>query len=349
VSRQREPLHNPGLLAGSLVLATLSCAGNRLEVAVARLATHEARLVAIYPVALRFEAPAYRSFELATDEVQAILGTGRFLVLGPDEFDRFDEQSSSLYGSTNLSGKLGALGLSPTAVVALRTWVEQRAQRSSRERTDSTGHGSHRERSAEITYLVHADLLGPDSDEPVASGTNELAVDPFADHPPSDDAPELRRAVKQLATELLARANLPLGPRPRFRDLPFDADWVPWNEERFAMPGRAALLVQLRGLDPASSEAERLLRLSYFEPDLAPDRQNAMLEQPAGLWVNEASGAWKQAGLQPGDLIASAEGDPVCGAQTLLRWANAKPADPLHLTVRRGLETVHLVVPLAER
>src|SRR5581483_9530309 len=103
-------------------MATLSCAGLRhLEITVGPVAPHPARLLAVYPVELRFEAPAYRSFELSSDLIDAALATGRLMVVGPAEFQVLDRAHSSLYGGTDLSGKLGALRLKPSMVVGLRT------------------------------------------------------------------------------------------------------------------------------------------------------------------------------------------------------------------------------------
>jgi hypothetical protein len=339
-----------GVLACAFA-ASLGCAGARnLTITVRPRQPHVIRLIAVYPTALRFEAPAYRSYELSMDQVEAVLATGRFMALGPDEFVLRNWTSNALYGQTNLSGKLTALGLSPSDVLGLRTWIERREQRGSQQLTDPNGKPTGHARSAEVTYIVHADLLDPDSDEPLAAGSLETAVDPFAEHPAWDDAPELRQAVKTLVGDLLGKAGAALQSRPQVTELPFGADWIPWGEERFAMPGRPPLQAQLASLDPVSAEALRLLRLSYFDSELSNARQNAMLALPAGLWVRAVPSRLRAAGLEVGDLITSVEGDPAAGPQTFLRWASTKaPGSPIKLTLLRHDQIVHLAVPAPAR
>jgi hypothetical protein len=337
-------MRSVGAWRWALALAT-GCAGMRPQITLAKAAPRGARLIAVYPTALRFDAPAYRSFELSADAVDAVLATGRFMALGPDEFAQLDWPSNLLYASTNLSGKLTALGLSPPEVFGLRGWIERREQRGSQQHYDPKGRPTGNSRSAEVTYVVHEDLIGSDSDEPLEVGSLEIAVDPFADHPAWDDAPELRQALKTLVGEMLHRASAILETHPQVVEPPFPADWIPWNEQRFSMPGRPALESQLSALDLASAEAARLLRLAYFVPDLPPERQNRMLTLPPGLWVHAS-----RAGLLDGDLITAVEGDAVCGPETLLRWASAKaPRSPVELTVLRGDQVMHLSIPAPDR
>ncbi len=276
---------------GLVLAASLGCAGTQhLEITLGQAKLHPIRLIAVYPTALHFEAPAYRSYELAMDQVEALLATGRLMALGPDEFAQLDWQSNFLYASTNLSGKLTALGLRPSEVAGLRGWIERREQRGSQQLYDANGRPRGQSKSAEVSYVVHEDLIGSESDELIASGSLEISVDPFAEHPAWDDAPELRQAVKTLAHELLRRAGPALRSGPQVNELPFEAAWVSWGEERFTMPGRPALQEQLATLDAVSAEAARLLRLSYFEPDLSSADQTAMLALPAGLWVRGVPG-----------------------------------------------------------
>jgi len=116
------------------------------------------------------------------------------------------------------------------------------------------------------------------------------------------------------------------------------------------MPGRPALEAQLSALDPVSAEAARLLRLSYFAPDLSPGDQSRMLALPPGLWVRNPAARWQRAGLRDGDLVTAVEGDPVCGPQTLLRWGSAKPPGAaVEIAVLRGGQTMHLSIPAPDR
>ncbi len=336
---------------GCALAASLGCAGaQHLAITLGQSRPLHSRLIAVYPTRLLFEAPAYRSYELAMDQVEAVLSTGRFMAMGPDEFKQLDWPSNLLYASTNLSGKLTALGLAPSEVVGLRGSIERREQQGSQQLYDAQGRPRGSGRSAEVTYLVRADLISPDSDEPLATGSLEISVDPFAEHPAWDDAPDLRQAIKTLTRELLSRAEPSLAPRPQVARLPFEADWVPWGEERFSMPGRPALQEQLSSLDAVSVEAARLLRLSYFDPELSSARQNAMLSQPPGLWVTDLPGRLRATGLQVGDLITHIEGEAAAGPQTFLRWASSKkPGNPVSIEVRRGDQVLHLKIPAPDR
>ena len=346
----------PRGVLGFALAASLGCAGARnLIITVRPRPPRAVRLIAVYPTALRFEAPAYRSYELSMDQVGAVLATGRFMVLGPDELELRDWTSNAFYGQTNLSGMLTPLGLAPSEVLGLRAWVERQEQRGSQQLTDPNGRPTGHARSAEVTYIVHADLLDPEADEPLAAGSLEITVDPFAEHPAWDDAPELRQAVRTLVGKLLGKAGTALQSRPQVTELPFEADWIPWGEELFAMPGRPPLRAQLASLDPVSAEALRLLRLSYFDPDLSNARQSAMLALPAGLWVRAVPSRLRAAGLAPGDLITTVESDPAAGPQTFLRWASARtPGSPMKLTLLRGDQVhqpqiVHLDIPAPDR
>jgi hypothetical protein len=342
---------HPRAALGSILAASLGCAGaQHLEITLGQAKLHPIRFIAVYPTSLRFDAPAYRSYELAMDQVEALLSTGHLMALGSDEFAQLDWQSNFLYASTNLSGKLTALGLAPPEVAGLRGWIERREQRGSQQLYDAKGRPSGQSRSAEVSYVIHEDLIGPESDELIASGSLEIAVDPLAEHPAWDDAPELRQAVKTLVGGLLHRAGPAIRAGLQIEELPFEAAWVPWGEERFSMPGRPALSDTLSTLDPVSAEAARLLRLSYFEPDLSSADQTAMLALPAGLWVRRVPGRLQASGLEPGDLITSVESDPAAGPQTLLRWASARaPGAPVHVAVRRGEQVVQLRIPAPER
>jgi len=237
------------------LLATAGCAAGKLEITVSNAASREVRLIVISPALLRFDAPAYRSFELAMDQVDAVLATGRFMVLGPDELPRALEpapEASAVY-PFSIMGKVAALGLAVPEVATLASWVERREEAGSRQRTDAKGRVTGRSRSGDVTYVVHEDLSVFDragNGEALVSASLELAVDPFAEHPPSDDAPELRQAVKTLVAEVLRKALPALKTSSQVNELPFRADWIPWNEEPFSVIGRPALQARLATLDP---------------------------------------------------------------------------------------------------
>ena len=170
-----------------------------------------------------------------------------------------------------------------------------------------------------------------------------MASDPFADHPASDDAPEIRHAISALTRQLFDKLGEALKTAPQVSALPFEADWVPWDEERFALPHRKALRDELYGSDAITVEASRLLRLAYYEPDLSTARQSAMLSLQPGLYVRKVDDRLKQAGFQPDDLVTQVEDEPLVGPQTLLRWESVKaPGQPVRVKVTRQGQLVPL-------
>ncbi len=67
------------------------------------------------------------------------------------------------------------------------------------------------------------------------------------------------------------------------------------------------------------------------------------------VWYVEPQSPAQAAGLQPGDLIVAAEGQPVHEATTLQRVIRAHLGEPVRLTVRRGDATLEVtVVPRVE-
>lgn len=335
-------------IALALAFLPAACAGpeSGLRLEVSSSMAYPTRLIAIYPVGLRFEAPAYRSYELAMEVVSATLSSGRFMVLGPSEFQVLRWDVDRLYAATTLSGQLAKLGLRPGNLLGLRTWVEKREQSGAQQLWDAHGMPRGTSRSAQVTYVVHAELLGPDVAQPVAEAAVDVSVDAFADHPAWDDTPELRVALRRLTARLFDRLGAQLQTIPQPKHLPFEAEWVPWDEEAFAMPGHPPLRVQLEAEDAVTAEATRLLRLSYFNADLPPNLQTTLLALPAGLWVRKVPRLLQAAGLEVGDVVTHVEDEPVVGPQTLLRWqAVALPGASLHVRVWRAGEHLHLTIP----
>ncbi len=341
----------PALLAVAAWLAACATTENgTFKLAVGKGTPYPTKLIAVYPVTLRYEAPAYRSYELAMDEVFATLATGRFMVLGPTEFRVLSYESDSMYASTDLAGKLAPLGLAPGNAAVLRGWVEKRETQSSKEAYDKSGRPKGHVSSADVTYVVHLELLGPDSPQPVIEGQLEVASDPFADHPAADDAPEVRQAARALTQQLFDRLGDRLRTSSQVTALPFEADWVPWDEERFALPNRKALRDELFGQDAISIEASRLTRLAYFAPDLDQKRQSAMLALQPGLWLRKVPSKLKEAGFAPDDLVFRVGDEPVVGPQTLLRWASlTPPGREVAVKVMRQGQIVPLHFPAPER
>jgi hypothetical protein len=314
-----------------------------------------AKLMVVYPYRLRYDAPAYKSFELAMDEVQIVLDQKRMGVIGPDEFKVLvsDDQAQQLgvFMATNVAGALPALGILPGNVVALRGWAERREEKFTTMRYDAQGKAEGQKRDVKVTMVAHLELLGPNGSTPLAEAKVEFEVDPFADHPLYDDSPELRRQVRRLTERVLSETRSVLETEPQPSDPGFEYLYNPRNAETFSMPNRPPYTQALAAMDPIAREAAAMALLLYFYPDLPTERQQQLLQLPAGLLVTTVtSPVVGMDGLQPNDLIILAEQTPIAGPQTLLRFMGRKdPGLPIQIVVRRGPAEVHLYIPSPQR
>jgi hypothetical protein len=314
-----------------------------------------AKLAVVYPYRLRYDAPAYKSFELAMDEVAIVLDQKRLGVIGPDEFKIMvpDDQAQQLgiFSSTNVAGILPGLGVLPGNVVALRGWAERREQKFTSLRYDAQGKPEGRKQDVEVTMVAHLDLYGPNGSAPLAEAKVEFQVDPFADHPLYDDSPELRRQVRRLTERILSETRSVLETEPQPSDPGFEYLYNPRNAETFSLANRPPYAQALAAMDPASREAAAMALLLYFYPELPIEQQQLLLQLPTGLLVTRVtSPIVAMNGLQVNDLIIMAEQTPVAGPQTLLRFMGRKdPGMPVQLVVQRGPAQVHLWIPSPQR
>ncbi len=336
----------------ALLLPAIGCAGVQVHSELSPGAAVPARVVAVYPVGLRWNAPAYRSYELAMDEVGAILSGGRLSALGPTELKLMDPHSDSIYAATDLASTLAERGLRPDELVALRGWVERRETSDTELLVDTHGKPVGQRRNADVRLVIHEELLGPTPGAELAEVSAEVPVDPFADHPTWDDLPELRRWIARLTTELLDRARPRLGSVPRpVSESGLELTLNPRDEDGFVVDGHPSLDVLLAQLGPVDREAARLDRLLYFDPLTPPTRGELFAKLPQGLFVDRVrSPAARAAGVRPGDLLVEIEGEPAAGPQTLLRWLSTKrPGEKLSLVVLRDGARQSLAFPVPER
>ncbi|MHB1843749.1 MAG: PDZ domain-containing protein [Deltaproteobacteria bacterium] len=280
------------------------------------------RVVAVYPVGLRWSAPAYRSYELAMDEVRELLVLGRYSVLGPTELEVLDSHSDSIYAATNLASSLAERRLRPNDLVALRGWVERRETNDTELLVDQRGKPVGQRRNLDLRLVIHEELIGPTPGSILAEVSAEVPVDPFADHPSWDDMPELRGWVRKLVRRLFDLASARLADTPKaVIDTGLDLSLNPRDEDAFVADGHPALDVLLARLGPVDREAALLDRILYFEPSAPPARAGLFSRLPQGLYVDHVrSPAAKASGIRAGDLIVEIEGEPAAGEQTLRRW-----------------------------
>ncbi|MHB8416895.1 MAG: PDZ domain-containing protein [Myxococcales bacterium] len=308
-----------------------------------------ARLVAVYPFGLRWQAPAYRSYELGMDEVAAVLADGRLEALGPSELHVLDYESDALFAATDAASLLPVWHLAPDALLGLRGWAERRETSGTRVLYDQSGRPVGQRHDAEVEVVVHEELLGPPPAGIVAEAWAEVPVDPFADRPSWDPDPELRRWTGKLTAAVLAAASRRIAAVDPPTDPGFDVELNPRDEDGFSLPGRPPLEELLVRADPLDREAVRLDRLLYFDPGLPGSRAALFERLPQGLYVRRVrSTEAARAGLRAGDFIARVDGAPAAGPQTLLRaLALGRPGAAVELAVLRGAEhvAVHLQVP----
>lgn len=336
-----------------LLLLLATCGGLPIQRRTSAGPLLPSRAVAVYPFALRWSAPAYRSYELAMDEVDAVVGQGSLSAIGPTEFRVLDPANDALFTGTDLAGSLSAWGLRPENLLGLRGWAERREISGVSTIYDKAGQPVGRRRDVDVRLVVHEDLLGPSTGLPSAPGSlvaevwAEVRIDPFADHPDTDDLPELRRAVGRLTRAVLALAEPRLRTVPQVTDPGIDLVLNPRDELAFDQPGRPALATLLAGAGPIDREAAQLERLLYFDPAMTPARAALLEALPQGLFVTKVrSTAALRSGLREGDLIARVAGAPAAGQQTLLRWLSSEPTGtPVPLTVLRGADRLELKLP----
>ncbi len=339
-------------VTAALALLTLgACSDIKLEFGPGK--PFPAKLVVVYPYGLRYEAPAYKSFELAMDEVQVVLWRKQLGALGPDEFKVLapDGRELGIFSTTSVAGILPSLGLLPGNVLALRGWVERREQKFNSVIYDAYGKPTGQQRDVQVTMIAHAELIGPDTSMPLGEAHVEFTVDAFADHPLYDDNPEVRRQVIRLTEHLFNEASSHLITEPQPYDPGFEYLYNPRNAETFAMPNRPAYEAQLMTMDPVSRAAAELAFILYFHPDLPEDRLRQLQNLPTGLLVTAVSSqAVAMSGLLVNDLVVEVEGVPVAGPQTLLRFmARKDPGLPVKITVLRGATRVALHIPSPDR
>ncbi len=340
----------PGVAAaGALSLAT-ACGGAPVRAEVTLGPILPARIVAVYPFMLRWDAPAYRSYELAMDEVDAVLATGLFAAAGPTEFSVRSFATDELLAATDVGDELPAWGVAPTSVLGLRGWAERRETTDSEILYDLRGRAAGGRRNAKVDFVIHEELLSPIA-APIAEVSAVVPVDPFGDGLGDSLDATLRRWTMKLTRAVLAAAAARLSTAAPVRDAGVDLLPSLRAEEGFSLPGFRSLAEILAPKDPLDREAARLDRVAALNPGASPSLVATLARLPEGLYVTRVrSAAARAAGLRAGDLVTAVDGEPAAGRQTLLRHLSLAAAPGVvTLSVLRDADRLTLRLPVPER
>ena len=297
----------------------------------------EARAVAVYPFAFRWEEPPSRSLLLGMVAADALSATGRLVVFGPSEFTVLRRDLDDPRLGTDLLGTLARHGLPSSGFVVLRAWAERRE-----ERTTVAAAGGARS-SERVTYVEHLELLDGGGGGVLLELSGEADRDAAASDP-YDPTPELTR----LHRELLGQAWAALEPRltaPILPAVPAEVRWLPAAALTWAPPGVPSLAERLAAADPLEADVRRLAVYRFVDPVGSEERLLHDLRRPGGLHVGRVEGRWGGR-LLPGDLIERVGGEPATGRQVLQRAVALGHGGDLELTVVRGGTRQAITVPL---
>ncbi|MBX5484723.1 MAG: hypothetical protein IRZ16_23110 [Myxococcaceae bacterium] len=303
------------------------------ELAAARKA--KISVIAVYPFGFRWDEPAYRSFELSGRLIQLVLDRSKHQVhvFGPGEFGLFRPDDDNVYAASTLATLLGGIGKTPGEVVVLRPWAERRTESSSRTLVDAHGKAVGHQRSEEVTYVGHVEVIHAATRQRLVELTREVVADPFAirDDDGADPTPELTALMEALTDEALSALEPQLVLAGTFARVPgLSLDVTPELAFAYSEPGRPALDATLVKMDPLDRELFVTARARFLNPQLRPDDAAKLASRPGGLHVHvPAPGA----PLHPGDVITQVNGGPAY-PQALVR-ARLLPG-PDTLKVRRA-------------
>ena len=284
------------------------------------------------PFDVRFDARPGTGFEKTWDLLEAIRADGRFVAIGPDEFERRAGAADDAFRETTLILAANRLGLSPDNLLVLSSWATERVQRTHTIVEGEQGGLARVGRGQDSTVIAHLEVTHPGTRTVVLVGRLEEREDPFAELPDSDPRPALTRVWRRLITLVLDA----LATRARGADPP-----RPWGFEVQANPRRVLDFdPDIEGLDFLEQEVATDRRLRYFHPTLDGRQRRTVMATPPGSLLVTALKPGPEArppeGLLPGDVILGADGVPLMGAWQLdrsLRFSGEHPQ--IELNVRR--------------
>ncbi len=332
-------------LLGLCALLSSGC-GPSLKVNVRPGAELPVQAAAVYPVAFRWDEPAFRSFELSQAMVLRVMATDRYAVFGPGEFKLVRESAANPFVGSDIALGLADRGFSAMQAVVFRPWVEKRAQSAIKQLYGPDGKPKGTQRVEEVTYLAHLEVFHSASREIIADASVTVEADPFAEHDPADPQPDLTAAILKLLEKTLSSLKNRAPGQPLERAAGFEYLWNPKASFSFAMEGRPPFSETLRALDVLEQDVAIEARLRFFYPDADLKTLAAFKRQPAGLLVTKVGEAAAQAGLTAGDLITEVHGEPAL-PQTLQRALRlAHPGQAIAVKVRRTSGFSDLSLPV---
>jgi hypothetical protein len=317
IQRRRE-ISRRFLRAASACLSLLlvACASGP-KVNVAPAGPVPAWGVAVYPVLFREPVSPFQSYVRGRAVAESLAETTGLLVYGPGEFRIDNPDDDDVARGTNLGELVGRgprrlEGLHAVRIVVARSITEGESQRVE----PAGGAGRRRRGEALIEVVVRAELLSAATKQPVAELEGLARVDPFADAVTKDPFPEVTALTELLTARLVKLAGWPpqasAGRGLKTMSLPAPA-------MAFSLGLNRSLAAEWGELDPLDRDGRWEGLLDLLAPGAGRAEKKLLKRAPHGLLVREAP-AW--AGFEsvaPGELLVSADGEPLVGRQTLLR------------------------------
>jgi hypothetical protein len=293
----------------------------------------------VYPFGFKWEAPAFRSFEVAQRLIDVALAENgdRLAYFGPSEFKviQFDENQGWV-ASTALPVLLKN-GFKAEQAVVLRPWAEKRVNESKNEAQDKGGVTRAAGASQLTQYIAHIEVLYPSSGKVLIDFSTEFTVDPFEaaaraakQEIDADPDPELTEALEGLMHDAVLTLNKYVVPRERPTELPYTLAVTPAEALRYSVGTELEARLENSTRDAADSAVFLQSRAMFANPRLPAEIAAKLVKLPPGIYVVAAPPG---APLNAGDLILGVEGKSAL-PQVLARARLS--GTPPQLKVRRG-------------
>lgn len=293
------------------------------------------KAIAVYPFGFRWGEPPYRSFELShrlLDVASKQVGNQVYL-FGPCDFRTLRADDDNVLAASTVGEHLPTYEVRPGELVVLRPWAERRVNASSKTLLDAKGRAVGAQRTEEVTYVGHLEVVHTTSRKVLFELRAEQVSDPFAERNDegADPAPELTammEALTQKALEALSANLAPPAPAATLDGLYTSVTpglGLAWSE-----PGRPAFEAEFVRMDALDREMFLRARARFANPSLPAVAVGPLVKAPPGLYVWQAPEALP---LRSGDVVVSVNGAPAC--RHALPRARLHPGPDL-LEVRRA-------------
>jgi hypothetical protein len=274
--------------------------------------------IAVYPVVFRIPVTPYQAYDRGRRLAEMVSARTGWLVYGPGEFRVDDNDSDDLVRGTNLMGAIKyAKDRVPDGLYALRVVVAER--RSSGEAQGFAPDGKSRKRRIEerVEVAVRAELLSMRTRSLVLEAEDVASVDPFSEEMERDPFPDVTRLTRDLVEAILVAAEMArIGPPPA---VGLDTVAALRPAMTYAPTGTISLQEEWSKLDPLELDAKMIGLVQSVDPEAPRARARLLKNATHGLIVTRAEGPAQAAGLEPNDLILSANGENLTGLHALER------------------------------